>query len=155
MTINGCTRAGTKYTIGNNSEGMCDAAGNLTDAFYKVVDAYERSLPKLTVGQDIYCCVNRLKYMVSRVDAIHFECVQAYSTDMQKALRIPISLFNHTFAYKPIPEAEKLITTFASYMLHGVGAYKHRLGVCAVLFFILLFVYKTTVQCICLNRKLL
>ena len=53
----GCTRAGTKYTV-DNSEGMCDADGDFSDAYYKVIGAYNASLPELTVYEDIYCRVN-------------------------------------------------------------------------------------------------
>ena len=65
MTIMvGCTRAGTKYTV-NSSEGMCDANGDFTEEYYKEVDAYDASLPKLTLHGDIYCRVDELQYGVA------------------------------------------------------------------------------------------
>ena len=102
----GCTCASTKYTVDNN-EGMCDANGDFTDAYYRVVDAYGASLPELTLHVDIYCRVDGLKHMVSRINEVNFECIQPYSTDLLKPLRITISLFYHNFSHHPVPDSQK------------------------------------------------
>lgn len=110
MTIMvGCTRAGTKYTV-DNSEGMCDGNGDSTDAYYKVVDAYDASLPELTLHSNIYCRVDGLQYIVSCIDGVNLECMQPYSPysiGKQKSLQIPISIFFHNFSHSPIPDSQK------------------------------------------------
>ena len=125
MTIMiGCTCAGTKYTIGDDeneariavaefrakctSEAMHDGNGEFTDAYYKIVDAQKASLPELSVSDYIYGRVNGVMYIVSHIDYGDFECMNPYSTDAQKPLRIPISLFHHNFSKSPVPDSQIL-----------------------------------------------
>ena len=100
-----CTHAGTKYTVDNN-EGMCDGNDDFTDAYYRVVDAYDAALPELKVHQYIYGRVNGLQYMVSHVGPCSFECMHTCSTDAQKPLRMPISMFHHNFSKTVILESQ-------------------------------------------------
>ena len=107
----GCTRAGTRYAkleSGCEQEQMVDANGDFTKVYDKVVDAYNASLPGLKVHQYIYGRVDGLKYMVSHVGPISFECMQVYSTNAQKPLRIPISMFHHNFSRCQILEKQML-----------------------------------------------
>ena len=99
----GCTRAGTRYatvesTCEQDAEAkMVDANGDLNEAYYKVVDAYNAALPELEVHQYIYGRVNGLVYMVSHIDQCDFECMHVYSTGAQKPMRMPLSMFHHNF----------------------------------------------------------
>jgi hypothetical protein len=110
----GCTRAGTRYAkvesgFEQDAEAkMVDANGDFTEAYYKVIDAYTAALPELKVHQYIYGRVNGLVYMVSHIDHCDFECMQVYSTDAQKPMRMPISMFHHNFSETKIVDSQIL-----------------------------------------------
>ena len=115
MTIMvGCTRAGTRYatvesTCEQDAEAkMVDANGDYTAAYYKVNDARKAALPELAVYDYIYGRVNGLVYMISHIDQGDFECMHVYSTDAQKPMRMPFSMFHHNFSKTAIPVSQIL-----------------------------------------------
>ena len=115
MTIMvGCTRAGTRYAKvesgfqQDGEEQMIDAKGVFTEAYYKVVAAYNAELPELEVHQHIYGRVNGLQYMVTHVGPVSFECMDAYSASSQRPMRMPISMFHHNFSETKIVDSQIL-----------------------------------------------
>jgi hypothetical protein len=87
---------------------MVDANGDFTEAYYKVVDARKAALPELAVYDYIYCRVNGLRYMVTHVGPCTFECKSPCSTDAQKPMRMPLTMFHHNFSETQILESQVL-----------------------------------------------
>ena len=145
MTImNGCTRAGTKYTIdevkvscstvasflaqcAEEAAGkiMCDEHGEFIKAYYKGVDAFTEFLPELCMRQDIYGCVNGVAYTVSRTNGCSFECMNPYmhSTNMQIPLRIPRILFHTNSPQNQLLIHKYLIRILDTCMLHDASEF--------------------------------